>query len=178
MLSERMAKALNDQINAEYFSSYLYLSMAAHCQTMNLPGMAHWMMIQVQEENAHVLKFFNYIMERRGTIELQGIEKPQQTWDSPLALFEAAFAHEQYISSRIHELVKIAREENDPATESFLRWFVDEQVEEEASVDEIVQQLKMIGDNPAALFFIDRELAKRTFVPPPGLDGGADGGAA
>lgn len=162
MLSKKMEKALNDQINAEYFSSYLYLAMAAHCNTMNLPGMAHWMMMQEQEEHAHVMRFINYVFERRGTVELQAIEKPQQTWDSPLAIFEAAFEHEQKISRKIDDLVRLAREENDPATEAFLQWFVNEQVEEEASVDAIVQQLKMVEGNPAALFFVDRELASRT----------------
>ncbi|NMC20864.1 MAG: ferritin [Thermogutta sp.] len=161
MLSPKMLQALNDQLQAEYFSSYLYLAMAARCADLNLPGFAHWFRVQVQEENQHALKFFDYILLRRGTVELKGIEKPKGDWPDAPTVVEDALKHEQYITQRIHNLVKLAREENDPATEAFLQWFVTEQVEEEASVDGLVQQLKILGDSPSGLFIMDRELAKR-----------------
>ena len=161
MLSPKMLQALNDQLQAEYFSSYLYLAMAARCADLNLPGFAHWFRVQVQEENQHALKFFDYILLRRGTVELKGIEKPKGDWPDAPTVVEDALKHEQYITQRIHNLVKLAREENDPATEAFLQWFVTEQVEEEASVDGLVQQLKILGGSPSGLFIMDRELAKR-----------------
>ncbi len=161
MLTPKMLQALNDQLQAEYHSSYLYLSMAARCADLNLPGFAHWFRVQVQEENVHALKFFDYILLRRGTVELKGIEKPTGSWPNALAVFEDALKHEQYITRRIHDLVKLAREANDPATEALLQWFVTEQVEEEAMVDGLVQQLKVMGESPSGLFIMDRELAKR-----------------
>lgn len=161
MLSPKMLQALNDQLQAEHSSAYLYLAMAARCADMNLPGFAHWFRVQVQEENQHALKFFDYILLRRGRVELKSIEKPKGEWPDALTLFEDAFKHEQYITKRIHDLVKLAREENDPATEALLQWFVTEQVEEEASVDGLVQQLKVMAGSPSGLFIMDRELAKR-----------------
>jgi ferritin len=162
MLSKKMQDALNGQINAEYFSSYLYLSMAAYCERIDLKGFGHWFRIQAQEEMVHVMKFFDYVLNRGGEVTLTAIEGPSASWASPLAVFEAALAHEQHITSRIGKLVDLALAESDHATNALLQWFVNEQVEEEASADVIVHQLKLAADTPAALFMIDRELGQRT----------------
>ena len=166
MMSKKMEKALNDQINAEAYSAYLYLAMAAYFEAENLPGMASWMRIQTQEETAHALKFFDFVNERRGRVVLKAIDQPRKEWKSPLAAFEAAFAHEQLVTGRINDLVNLAVEEKDHATGAFLQWFVNEQVEEETSVDRIVQILKMAEKAPGAMFMIDRDLGQRTFTPP------------
>ncbi len=166
MMSKKMEKALNDQINAEAYSAYLYLAMAAYFEAENLPGMANWMRIQTQEETAHALKFFDFVNERRGRVVLKAIDQPQKEWKSPLAAFEAAFAHEQLVTGRIDDLVNLAIQAKDHATAAFLQWFVDEQVEEESSVDRIVQMLKMAEKAPGAMFMIDRDLGQRTFTPP------------
>ncbi len=161
MLSEKMEKALNDQINAETYSSYIYLAMVAYFEDLNMPGMAQWMRLQSGEEQMHAQKFYDYIVERRGRVRLAAIEAPPVEWDSPLAAFENAFEHEQYITGRINKLMTLAIEEHDHATASFLKWFVDEQVEEEANVDSVVQDLKRVEGVPAGLFMLDRELGQR-----------------
>ena len=161
MLSEKMQQALNDQINAEMFSAYIYLAMVAYFEDQSFSGFASWMRMQSDEENIHAMKLYDYIIERQGTVTLQAIEAPPATWESPLAAFEAAFEHEQYISGRINDLVTLARAENDHATDSFLQWFVDEQVEEEASVDAVVQDIRRVADFPPGLFMMDRELGLR-----------------
>ncbi len=161
MLNEKMQDALNDQINAEMYSGYLYLSMAAWFDSINLSGMAQWMRYQTVEEENHAIKFFNYVAERGGDVKLQAINAPPTEWDSPLAAFEDAYKHEQYITGRINDLVDLARELKDHATESFLNWYVDEQVEEEATADENVESLRLVKDNPGGLFMIDRELKSR-----------------
>jgi ferritin len=167
MLSKRMQEALNEQINAEYYSAYLYLSMAAYAETMNLKGFANWFRVQNQEEMVHVMKFFTFVVDRRGQVELKAIEAPPTTWESPLAVFEATLKHEQHVTGLINRLMDLAREEHDNATHSLLQWFINEQVEEESSADEIVQKLKLIGNEPSGLYLLDRDLATRTFVPPP-----------
>jgi ferritin len=161
LIGEKLAKALNDQIKEEFESAYLYLSMAAHFDDADLPGFAAWMKIQAQEELAHGMRIYGFIAERSGKVELGALGKPQGSWGSPLAAFEAAYKHEQYISDLIHKLVLLAREEKDIATEQFLQWFVGEQVEEESNTLAVVRQLKMIGDTPQSLFMIDRELGGR-----------------
>ena len=166
MLSEKMQKALNMQINKEIYSAYLYLSMAAYCESINLKGFAGWMTVQVQEELSHVQKFFNYVLERGVKVNLQPIDGPETEWDSPLVLFEHVYKHEQFVTSLINGLVKLAREEDDYATESFLKWFIDEQVEEEASASEVVEKIKLAGDRGGGLFMLDRELGARVFTPP------------
>jgi ferritin len=166
MISKKMEKALNEQINAEAFSAYLYLAMAAYFEAENLPGMANWMRIQTQEETVHALKFFHFVNERRGRVVLKAIDQPAKEWKSPLAAFEAAFEHEQMITERINDLVNLAVQEKDHATNAFLQWFVNEQVEEETSVDRITQILKMAEKAPGAMFMVDRELGQRTFAPP------------
>jgi len=162
MLSDKMHAALNDQINAELHSAYIYLSMAAYFEDVNFAGMSGWMKAQAQEEVGHAMKFYGYIFDRGGTVELKAIEGPQTKWDSPLVAFEAAYKHEQYITGRINKLMDMAATDNDHATKSFLNWFVDEQVEEESSVDAIVQRLKVVGDSKPGLFMLDRELGGRS----------------
>ncbi|HPZ10244.1 MAG TPA: ferritin [Candidatus Eremiobacteraeota bacterium] len=164
MLKEKMEKALNEQINEELYSSYLYLSMSAHFQDINLPGFANWMRAQAQEELMHAMKFYDYIMERRGKVLLKQIKTPDYTWESPLAAFEAALKHEEYITDRINNLVEISIKEKDHASHIFLEWFVTEQVEEEASVDDIINRLKLVGASKGGMFMIDRELGKRGFT--------------
>lgn len=166
MLSDNMQNALNKQLNAEFYSSYLYLSMTTYFLSANLNGFAHWMRIQAQEEVMHAMKFFDYIHDRNGLIKLMSIECPPCEWNSPLEVFTEALAHEQKMSKLINDLTCLALEEKDHATNVFLQWFVNEQVEEEASVNDVVQTLKLIGDGRDGLFMLDRELAKRTFVDP------------
>ena len=166
MLDTKMEKALNDQIVAEMFSAYLYLSMAAYLKDQGLGGFASWMEAQFQEEQAHALKMFDYVGERGGHVRLGAIDAPPAEWDSPLHVFEATLAHEQMVTGRINKLVDLALELSDHATDNFLRWFVTEQVEEEDSADSIRQQLKLVGDNGQGLLMLDRELGARVFTPP------------
>ena len=161
MISEKMQKALNDQINAEFFSAYLYLAMAAYFEEKNLPGFAHWMEVQYAEETMHGMKIYRYVVDRGGRAQFQAIEEPQRDWDSPLAAFEDAYKHEQYITGRINDLMKLALELSDFTTQSFLRWYLDEQVEEEANANEIVQSFHLMGDGKQSLFMLNRELKQR-----------------
>jgi len=162
MLSKKMQKALNDQINAELYSSYLYLSMAAYFEAQNLLGFGNWMHIQAREENMHAMKFYTFVHDRRGRVLLQPIDGPQTEWESPLAVFEESLQHEQQVTGLINKLVDLAIKESDHATHSFLKWFLDEQVEEEANVDMVIQDLKRVGDSAQGLFLLDRELAGRS----------------
>jgi len=162
MLTEKMQTALNGQLNAELYSSYLYLSMNAYFKSVNLDGFANWMYYQAQEELEHSLKFYDFVIQRGGKVVLSQIEAPQTEWDSPMAVFEATLAHEQKVTGLINDLVEIAHEERDHATNIFLQWFVSEQVEEEESVGGVLEQLKLMGDAKGGLFMIDRELAKRS----------------
>jgi ferritin len=166
MISANMEKALNDQINAEMFSAYLYLAMVAYFKDKNLNGFANWMTVQNQEETFHSMKLFNYLSERGGRVTLETIEKPQFEWESPLAAMEAARQHEAYITGRINDLMNLAIEEKDHATANFLGWFVEEQVEEEDSVNEVVQKLRLLGSDGGGLFMMDRDMATRVFTPP------------
>ena len=166
MLSERMMKSLNKQLNAELYSAYLYLSMAAYFESKNLKGFANWMRVQAQEELMHAMKFFDYINERGGRVYLEAIEKPPTEWKSPLDVFEATYEHEMKVTSMINDLVNMAMEEKDHATYNMLQWFVAEQVEEEASADEVRQQLRMIKEDGRGIMMLDRELKQRTFTPP------------
>ena len=173
MLSTKMENALNSQLNAEIYSAYLYLSMSAWCESIALKGFANWMRVQAQEEMVHAMKFYGYITQRGGAVKLRGIEAPPMEWESPLAVFEMTYDHEQKVSGLISHLVELADDEKDHMTHTLLQWFVNEQIEEEASANEIAQQLKLMGDARGALFMIDRELAQRVFVPPPGMGGAA-----
>jgi ferritin len=166
MLGKNIEKAFNEQINWELFSGYLYLSMSAYFQSINLTGAAGWMRVQALEEGTHAMKFFDFINERSGRVEILAIKAPQKEWESPLAAFEDAYEHECLVSGRINDLVNLALKEKDHASNNFLQWFVSEQVEEEASVDAVVQKLKLIGSDGGGLFLIDQELAQRVFTPP------------
>jgi ferritin len=174
MMDEKMQEALNKQLNAEIYSAYLYLSMSAYFQSVNLGGFANWMRVQWQEELAHGLKFYDYVNERGGRVVLQAVEAPPSEWDSPLAVFEHVYEHEQKVTGMINKLVDLAVEVRDHATNNFLQWFVSEQVEEEASADEVLQKVKLVGDDASGLFMIDRELTQRVFVAPAAT---AEGGA-
>jgi len=166
MISKKMEDALNAQVNAELYSAYLYLSMESYFQSLNLNGFANWMRVQTQEEVSHAMKIYDFINERGGRALLKGIDGPPTEWNSPLAVFKAAYAHEQKVTGLINGLVDLAIKEKDHATNTFLQWFVNEQVEEEASADEIVQQLKMMEKAPGGMFMLDRELGQRVFTPP------------
>ncbi len=166
MISKKIEQALNDQINAELYSAYLYLSMAAYFEAENLPGFANWMRIQTQEETMHAMKIYDYVNERGGRVLLKPIAGPQTKWKSPLAAFEATYKHEQVVTGRINELVDLAIEEKDHASNAFLQWFVTEQVEEEQSADEIVQKLTLIKDSQGAMYMLDKEMGQRVFTPP------------
>lgn len=166
MLKKKMLKGMNDQINAEMFSAYLYLSMENYFQSISLRGFAAWMRVQAQEEMTHAMKFYDFIHERGGKVSLEAIAKPEANWESPLAAFEAVLAHEQHVTSLINDLVDLAIGEKDHATNIFLQWFVSEQVEEEASAGEVVDRLRLIKDNPSGLFMMDAELGKRVFTLP------------
>jgi len=167
MIGKKMEAALNGQVNAELYSAYLYLSMESYFKSLDLNGFANWMRVQTQEEIVHAMKIYDFINERNGRAVLKAIEGPPTKWDSPRAVFEAAYAHEQKVTGLINGLVDLAIKEKDHATNTFLQWFVNEQVEEESSADQIVQQLKMMEDAPGGLFMLDRELAQRVFTPPP-----------
>ncbi|MEM4397287.1 MAG: ferritin [Candidatus Woesearchaeota archaeon] len=160
-ISQKVEKKINDQINHEFYSAYLYLAMSAYFERNNLKGFAHWMRKQAEEEKEHAMKYFNYVFERQGNVVLEAIEKPKKEWKNPLEVFEEAFKHEQKVTSLIYEINNVAEEEKDYATISFNKWFVDEQVEEEATALEIVEKLKLIGDNKQGLFMMDSILGKR-----------------
>ena len=166
MISKKMQDAINEQINRELFSEYLYISMQAWFANQNLDGMANWMDAQGKEERFHAMKFFNYLIERGGKVVLKAIDKPATDFGTPLKAFTEALKHEQFISKSINELMDLAIKEKDHASRSFLQWYVDEQVEEEASVDKVIQKLKMVGDNRQGLFMIDNELGTRVYTPP------------
>ena len=166
MLNEKVETALNDQLNAELYSAYLYLSMSAYFQSESLGGFANWMRIQAREELAHAMKFYDFINERGGRVTLKPIEAPPTSWDSVLVAFEAVYEHEQKVTGLINHLVDLTVDERDHATNIFLQWFVSEQVEEEESADGVVRKIKLMGDASGGLFMLDRELGQRTFSPP------------
>ncbi|MFA5553362.1 MAG: ferritin [Phycisphaerae bacterium] len=161
MFSKKMQNALNEQINAELYSAYMYLAMSAYFESVNLRGFASWMRVQAQEETGHAMKIFGFVCERGGKVTLKAIDTPPDEWKSPLDVMQATYKHEQKVTGLINKLMDLAIKDNDHATKGFLQWFVDEQVEEEASADEIVQQLKMIKDSTGALFMIDHHLGER-----------------
>ena len=164
MLSNKMEKALNEQVNAEMYSAYLYLSMSAYFEDQNLSGFANWMHVQAQEEMTHAMKIYRYIHDRGGSVELEQIDKPQIKWDSAQKVLEDVYSHEQKVTEMIHNLVNLAREEKDHGTDNMLQWFVAEQVEEETNADELLNQVKMVKGQPQGLLMLDRELKQRQFV--------------
>lgn len=166
MISEKMQNAMNDQVTAEFYSAHLYLSMSAYLESIDVPGFANWMRIQYQEEVTHAEKLLAYVIERDGRAIIKSFDSLPTEWNSALAAFEDAYAHEQKVTGLINNLMDIAISEKDHASQVFLQWFVNEQVEEEASVKAIIQQLKLLGDSKSGLFQVDRELGQRVFVPP------------
>ena len=164
MLKEEMLNALNEQINAEQYSALLYLSMSAWCSDNGLPGFANWMYIQYQEELTHANKIFKYVIERGGKVTLKSIAQMDTEFNDLINIFERTLKHEQHVTSLIYNLVDIAIEKREHATQSFLKWFVDEQVEEEANVQEILDTLKLINGQGNGIFMLDREMRQRVFV--------------
>ncbi len=165
-MNPKVEKSLNDQMNFELYSSYIYMSMASYFRSLNLNGFAHWMEIQVREELAHSLKLYNYLTERGGKAVFEAIAKPPHEWDSPAEVFKHSHEHEQIVTSRMHEIVELALKEKDHTTNAHIQWYLNEQVEEEATVLGIYQQLKFADNSPQALLMFDRELAQRVFVDP------------
>lgn len=160
-MNSKIESAFNEQLNAELFSSYLYLSMAAYFESQNLKGMAGWMRIQAIEEHMHAMRFFDFINECGGRVTLAKIKEPKTEWSSPLDVFEDTCDHERKVTGLINDLADLSLREKDHAASTFLQWFITEQVEEEATAQEIRGKLKLIGDNPVAVFMIDRELGQR-----------------
>jgi ferritin len=161
MLSKTMEDALNKQINRELFSSYLYLSMSAHFKSANMDGFAKWMRVQADEEKAHGMKIYDYVIARGGKVTLQAIEAPKAKWASAGKVFEEVYAHEQKVTGMINALVELAMKEKDHATFEMLQWFVKEQVEEEEHAGGILAQIRVVGDVPGHLFWLDHMLGKR-----------------
>ena len=165
MLSEKIQTAINQQINEELFSAYVYLSMAAEADRLGLPGFSNWFKMQYQEELEHADRFFNYVLERNAQVNLLPIKQPEVENETALTLFEKALAHERHITQCIFKLKDLAKSESDHATDVFLEWFVNEQVEEEANAQHVIDQLRLVDGNANGLFMIDRELATRTATP-------------
>jgi ferritin len=170
-MDAKVEQALNEQIHAEFFSFYLYLSVSAYFSAQHLDGFAHWMRIQAQEEFGHAMKLFDFLNERGGSVELAALDAPQRKWDSPAAAFKAVLDHERHISARINELVNLASSVKDHATTVVLHWYVNEQVEEEATADTLFHQVEMMQGSPHGLLMLDRELAQRTLSAVPGSAG-------
>lgn len=166
MISEKLQSAFCEQFNKELYSAYLYLAMQTYFAQNNLNGFANWMNVQVQEELAHAMGLYNYVIERGGEVELKTIEKPEGSWNNALEVFQAVLEHEQYVTSLINDLTTVAEDVKDRAAVSLLQWYIKEQVEEEANVSNILGDLKIAQNDPRALLLLDRELAARTFVAP------------
>lgn len=166
MISKKIEDALNQQINAETYSAYLYWSMSAALEGMNLPGFANWMRMQAQEEMAHAMKLYHHIIERGGDVTLTAIDGPPTSWDSAKAVIEATLEHEQHVTSLINKLMDLANGEKDHASSMFLQWFVTEQVEEEATAMDILGKLEVAGGTAGGLYMLDKEMAGRVFTPP------------
>ncbi len=166
MISKKIEKAFNDQINAETYSAYLYWSMSAALEGMNLPGFANWMRVQAQEEMTHAAKFFSYLIERGGTVKLAAIDGPPTEWKDAEAIVKNVVKHEEHVTGLINGLMDLVLSEKDHAAAMFLQWFVSEQVEEEASAQEVLGKLKIAGSTSPALYMLDKEMAQRVFVPP------------
>ena len=160
-MNKKIETAFNKQINAELYSSYLYLAMSAYCESINLSGFAHWMRSQSQEELEHAMKFYGFVHDRGGRVVFQALAQPPADFGGPTSLFEQTLEHEQFITSKIHDLYSLATAEKDYASLGLLQWFVDEQVEEEKNAGDILAMLKMIGDKGQGLIMLDRQLAQR-----------------
>lgn len=161
MITKKMAKALNEQLNHEFYSAYLYLSMSAYCSKMDFNGAASWFLLQYQEEQDHATRFYNYLIEQDATVALKRIDKPEKKFGTLLETFQKSLEHEQMMTGRLNELSNDALKEKDHATYNLLQWFVNEQVEEEASVSEIISKIKLVKNDGYGLLMIDNELGKR-----------------
>ena len=161
MIGKKMLDALNEQVNAELYSAYLYLSMSAYFESVNLRGFASWMRVQAQEEQTHGMKIYGHIIERGGRATMKAIAEPQSEWKSPRAAFEAVLAHERKVTKLIGALVDLAIKEKDHGANNFLQWFVKEQVEEEASAEEVLHKLEQVGESAPALLMLDHQLGER-----------------
>lgn len=166
MVNEIMEKALNSQLNAEVYSGYLYLSMAAYFENNDLSGFANWMRVQAHEELDHGMKFYDYIIRRGGKVTLTEIEAPQIQWENPVDVFEHVLAHEKKVSSLINDLVDLAIESKDHATNNFLQWFVEEQVEEEENAMDILSKVKFANSSPEIIYKLNEEFGTRVYTPP------------
>lgn len=162
MITKKMAKSLNEQLNHEFYSAYLYLSMSAYCSKMDFNGAASWFLLQYHEEQQHATRFYNYIVEQDATISLETIDKPKKKFGTLLEIFQQSLAHERMMTRKLNELSNKALQEKDHATYNLLQWFVNEQVEEESSVSEIISKLKLVQKDGYGLLMIDNELGKRT----------------
>lgn len=164
MISKKMFDAFNDQVKLELESAYIYLSMVGYFHAMNLDGMAHWLRVQVHEETIHAMKFFDHLTSRGASVVLLDIKQLKTTWKNTLEPWKEAYAHEKFITAKIHAMTKIAREENDYTAEPLLNWFLSEQIEEENNTDKISRQVEMIGGSKEGLFMLDRELGTRVYT--------------
>ncbi|MBP1888951.1 ferritin [Clostridium moniliforme] len=165
MLSKNLLESLNKQVNFEFYSSYLYLSMAAYAESVDLSGFANFFRVQAQEELAHAMKFYDYIFQKNGVVTLETIPKPDLTFDNIIDVFQKGYNHEQLVTKKIYELADIASEEREHSTMSLLNWFIDEQVEEENNFNSLLKRIRRSEGNPAAIYMMDDELATRVFVP-------------
>lgn len=166
MLDKEMEKAINKQMNAELYSSYLYLSMGAYFESIDLSGFASWMRVQAQEELSHAMKFYDYLVRRGARVTLTEIEAPPKEWNSAVAVFEHVYEHEQMVTGLINKLVDLSISLSDHATNNFLQWYVAEQVEEEESASGVLQKVKLAGDDSSGLLMLDQELGTRVYNPP------------
>ena len=162
MIGKAVQDAINEQINKEFFSSYLYLSMAAYFEDKNLTGFGHWMRLQADEEREHAMKFYNFIIDSGGQVKLKALDAPATEWKSNLEVAEQVAEHEAKVTASIHNLYEVALKEKDYAAQVMLQWFISEQVEEEKSAKLIVDQLKLAGDSGSAILILDRELGARS----------------
>jgi len=166
MFSNKMADALNEQINKEIYSAFLYMSMSSYADFKGLKGFANWFYVQYQEEMEHAMRIYNYVQEQGAQVILKAIDKPDSEFGTPVQIFEKTLKHEQFVTSLINNLVELAIEEKDHATQIFLQWFITEQVEEESNANEILDKIKLAGEDGNGLFMIDKELAARVYTPP------------
>ncbi|SHJ72286.1 ferritin [Clostridium cavendishii DSM 21758] len=166
MLSKNLLNTLNNQVNFEFYSSYTYLAMASYAESIDLTGFANFFRVQAQEELFHAMKFYDYIFQKNGFVELKAIPQPQIEYENLLDVFQKGYDHEQAVTKRIYELADLAAEEREHSTMSLLKWFIDEQVEEENTFNSLIKKLRRVEANPAALYMLDDELATRVFTPP------------
>jgi ferritin len=165
-INKKVEDVLNKQVNAEFWSAYLYLSMSAWCENKGLKGFANWMRVQFQEETTHALKIYDFVLNRSGEIRLEPIAAVDKTWNNLLSMFEETYKHECLVTDLINNCYEVAESERDHATSSMLKWFIDEQTEEERNVVEIIDQIKLMGENGEGIYHLDKELATRIFVDP------------